>query len=124
MTILIVENDPGLATCWESHLSREGAVVRRAGDADAACALISSEPIRVLVVDLDLPGGGALAVADYASFRQPEARVIFVTANRFFSDGSIFGLSSNAAGYLGTDTPPEDLAALVDHHNRLVPGTV
>ncbi len=118
MTVLIVESDPALAACWESHLGREGHRIRLARGADEACAVISDETIHVLIVDLDLPEGDALAVADYASYRRPEARVIFVTANRFFSDGSIFGLSSNAAGYLGTDTRPEDLAALVEHHSR------
>ena len=37
--------------------------------------------------------GVAMAVADFASYRRPEARVIFVTNTSFFSDGSIFAHS-------------------------------
>jgi len=44
----------------------------------------------VIVLDLALEEGSALAVADFASYRHPDARVIFVTNASFFSDGSIF----------------------------------
>jgi len=59
-----------------------------------------------------------MAVADYASYRQPEIKVIFVTSDSFFSDGSIFSYMANACAMVPTRTPPEDLAALVEHHGR------
>ena len=55
-------------------------------------------------------------MADFASYKRPEARVIFVTRSGFFSDGSIFQLAPNTAAYIAAETPPEDLAALVEHH--------
>jgi len=63
-----------------------------------------------------LGDGAALTVADFASYRQPEARIIFVTNAGFFSDGSIFQFFGNAAAIVPCTTPPEDLAALVEHH--------
>lgn len=121
MSVLIVESNEELATVWERHLTRGGAEVHAVTTADEACIAISERPVKVVVLDLDLKGGSALAVADYASYRRPDARVIFVTATTFFSDGSIFQIIPNAAGYLASDARPEDLAALVDHHCRQHP---
>lgn len=72
--------------------------------------------VDVIVADLDLPGSGAMAVADYAAFRQPEARVVFVTASSFFSDGAVFAAAANACACLPTGTAPGDLAQIVAHH--------
>ncbi len=118
MTVLIVENNKALAELWQRHLERQNLNVRIAANADAACDLLSRESVSVIVIDLDLEDGAALGVADFASYRQPEARAIFVTARSFFSDGSIFEISPNACGFLNTDAAPEDLAALVEHHSR------
>ncbi len=70
----------------------------------------------IIVLDLVLEDGSALAVADFASYRRPEARVIFVTNTTFFSDGSIFAHSPNACAFVQSETPPEDLAAMVEHY--------
>ena len=68
----------------------------------------------------DPKGSSAIALADFASYRRPDAKVIFVSSSSFFSDGSIFQLSGNAHAFLPSSTPPEDLAAVVEHHARLV----
>lgn len=119
MTVLIVENASDLGALWSKALARQGieAVVVVA-DEDAAIAHLHAQPAEVIVVDLDLPGAGAMAVADYAAYRHPEARVVFVTASSFFSDGSIFAHSPNACAFLPARTRPEDLAAVVEFHAR------
>ena len=63
-----------------------------------------------------LRNGSALAVADFASYRQPEAQVIFVTNSAFFSDGSIFAHSANARAMFPSSGRPSDLAAMVEHY--------
>lgn len=118
MDILIVEEDPNLAGLWARHLRRGGAQVCVASDQQEAVARIDGAPLSAMIVDVGLSAGSAMAIADYARFRQPQARVILVTAQRFFSDGSIFDLMPNACAYLSRGTDPEDLAAVVDHHAR------
>lgn len=120
MDILIVEQDGHLARVWARHLQRMGATVSVAATQSDAVAKIDAAPLSALVIDLDLAAGSAMAVADYARFRQPDARVILVTASRFFSDGSVFDLIPNACAYLARATAPADLAAIVDHHARRV----
>ena len=78
--------------------------------------MLGEEAVDVIILDLVLGQGSAIAVADIASFRQPMARVIFVTNTSFFSDGSIFQHIPNACAFLPSGTAPEDLAAVADHY--------
>lgn len=117
-TVLIVESDRKLADLWCRHMERLGFEVRVAGAVEEAIDVISAFDVRVIVLDLELDEGGAMAVSDYAAIRRPEARVIFVTSSSFFSDGSIFRMSANACAFLPSGTQPEDLAAMVDHYGQ------
>ena len=119
MNVLIVESEPDLGGLWQRHLERAGARVDLVCTQRDAINALQAEDYDVLVVDLVLKDGSALTVADFASFRSPGAPVIFVTNTSFFSDGSIFSLASNARAYLPTGTPPEDLAAMVEHYATL-----
>ncbi len=74
----------------------------------------------VIVLDLLLAEGSAFAVADFASYRQPKAKIVFVTRSSFFSDGSLFSHIPNTAAVLQEQTPPTDLAAIVAYHGRAV----
>jgi DNA-binding NtrC family response regulator len=116
MKVLIVESEIELAGIWQRHLERMGMTVTRASGQTEAIAHLSNEDTDVLIMDLVLQDGSALAVADYASYRQPDAQVIFVTNTSFFSDGSIFSHAQNACAFVQSATPPEDLAAMVEHY--------
>ena len=119
MNVLIVESEADLAQLWKRHLCRQGASVAIAQSQAEAIAHLSHQDVDVVVLDLVISGGSAFAVADYASFRRPETRVIFVTSTSFFSDGSIFAHSPNACAYVPSGTRPEDLAAMVDYYAAL-----
>lgn len=116
MNILIVEGDADLGALWARHLRRQGGAVRLVQTQSAAILALQSERFDIIVLDLILEEGSALAVADFASYRNPETRVVFVTDTTFFSDGSIFAHSANACAYVRSSTPPEDLAAIVEHY--------
>lgn len=116
MHVLIVEGDRALSEVWKRHLERQGAKVSVATSQSTAVETLQRGPVQVIVLSLDLTDGSAFAVADFASYRHPEARVIFVTRSSFFSDGSIFQLIPNTAAYIPAQTRPEDLAAIVEHH--------
>ena len=117
MLVLIAETNPGLAAVWSRHLERAGAQVRLAPTRAAAIDILRAEEIKVIILDLALQGG-ALTVADFASYRRPEAQVVSVTSTTFFSDGSIFNLMPNACAHVEAQTPPDDIAAIVEHYGR------
>ncbi len=121
MNVLIVESNPALADLWASYLRRQGADVAAVRGETAAITVLEggATACDVIVLNLVLDEGSAFAVADFASFRHPQARIIFVTTTSFFSDGSIFQLVPNACAYLPAATPVEDLAALVEHYGRV-----
>ena len=116
MKVMIVESNPELALLWAGHLERSGADVLAVGNEADAVKAVQARRVDVIVLNLVLDKGSAFAVADFASYRQPDARVIFVTDTSFFSDGSIFNHASNACAFLPAGTPPEDLAAMVAHY--------
>ncbi len=116
MNILIVESDHNLGQTWAEHIEEMNGSVALANCEREAIDALRDETFDAVVLDLTLSDGSALAVADFASFRCPNARVIFVTHDEVFSDGSIFSLSHNASAFLQSDTPPADLAAIVDYH--------
>ena len=116
--ILIVASNPELSGVWARHLERHGHVVVQSFSQAEAVANLQWHEVDTLVLDLMLQDGSALAVADYASYRRPSARVVFVTNSTFFSDGSIFNHTQNTVAFLHDTTPPNDLAAIVDYHGR------
>lgn len=114
--VLIVESRSELGILWQNHLERQEMIVHRAGTQDEATTFLRDNEVDIIVLDLVLDDGAALAVSDFAAYRQPEARVIFVTNTTFFSDGSIFAHAGNARAFLPSDTPPDDLAAMIEHY--------
>lgn len=118
MNVLIVENQAALGAIWCEHISRMGAAATLRSTQDLAIEALRSVKFDVLILNLNLVDGGAMAVADYASYRRPEIKVIFVTSDSFFSDGSIFSYMANVCAMVPKRTSPEDLAALVDYHGR------
>jgi len=116
MNILIAESNPDLGKVWAGHLERQGATVTLCVDEDCATRTLTETGFDLMVVSLSMGEGCALALADYAAFRDPKTKVIFVTGSTFFADGSIFAHCPNACACLPEHTPPKDLAALVEYH--------
>jgi DNA-binding response OmpR family regulator len=119
MQVLIVESDAELGGLWQRHIERPGVEVLRAETQAAAIEFLRAGAVAIVILNLFLRDGSAFAVADFASYRQPEAKVIFVTDTHFFSDGSIFLHMQNAAAFLPVETRPEDLAALVEYYGSV-----
>lgn len=118
MKILVIESDTALGEIWCRHLQRQGNKVTLASDEKQAIDLLRFSPFDVLVLDISTQNASVLGISDYATYRNPDVAIIVVTANSFFSDGSIFELIPNARGYLHTPVQPDDLAALVEHYGR------
>ncbi len=116
MRVLIVESCERLGRIWEKHLEAQGCRVELVSrDADALAAIRFSKP-DILVLSLGTGRANALALADFAAFQSPHSRVIFVSRDSFFSDGSIFSHAANACAFVGAGVAPSDLAELAQYH--------
>jgi DNA-binding NtrC family response regulator len=118
MRILLVESDAALGALWCKHLERYGGETKLCTTEETAIAALRFQSFDVLVLDLVMQNASVLAISDFATYRNPKVAIIVVTANSFFSDGSIFEIIPNARGYLHKPIQPDDLAALVDHYGR------
>lgn len=118
--ILILGGNQDLAEIWARHMERQNQSVVVTTSESEAIKHVREAPIDVIVIDLMLENGSAFSVADYVSYRQPGARIVFVTRTSFFSDGSLFRHVPNTAAILQEDAPPSDLAEIVAYHGRAV----
>jgi len=116
MKVLIIVSNPELGRLWARHLSRNGATVVVADSEEAAIDELGTSQVDIIVVDIVLTTGSAIAIADFACCRQPGAKVIFVSNSTFFSDGSIFQHIPNACAVMPAEVQPSDLEAVVEHY--------
>lgn len=116
--ILIVANNADLARIWARHMERQNKKVVIVSTQDDAFETLRDVTVEVVVLDLLLEDGSAMAVADFVNYRQPDARIVFVTKDSFFSDGSLFTHIPNMAAILQEKTRPQDLAEIVAYHGR------
>lgn len=120
MKVLVIEPDRNLGRLWCRYLMREGCKAITAVDQDTALNALRFADFDALVLDLDLPDPAVMAISDFATYRNPAVAIIIVSANRFFSDGTIFDIIPNVRSHIQTGTSPDDLAAIVGHYGRMV----
>jgi DNA-binding NtrC family response regulator len=113
--VLIVETQLSLGEVWQNFLINQGCDVALVGNQPDAIDKLQFHHWDVLVIDLVMPNASALAISDYASYKNPDIAIIVVSASSFFSDGSIFEILPNARGFMNQPIEPDDLAAVVDH---------
>ena len=113
--VLIVEAQENLGKLWQSFMQRQGFDVDLVCNQPDAVDRLRFADWDALVIDLMLPNSSALAISDFASYKNPDISIIVVSANNFFSDGSIFELLPNARGFMNQPIEPDDLTAVVDH---------
>lgn len=116
MHILMVEDQPELASIWAASLRRTGARVTIAPSQDVAIRFLQRDFAEIVILNLGLSRGSPLAVADYASYRHPTTKIIPVTSDTFFSDGSVFAHVPNTCTSLARSASPDDVAAIVEHY--------
>ena len=110
-TILVVEDEPGIARVVEDYLARAGfRVVVAATAADALAAARSARPALV-VLDLGLPDADGLDVTRELR-RVANVPIVMLTARGDESD-RIVGLEVGADDYLGKPFNPRELLARV-----------
>ena len=116
--ILIVASNPDLSKIWAKHLERQNHSVKVVTNQSDAVDVLCDKKPDVLVLDVMLEDGSAIATADFASYRRPDTRIVFVTRSTFFSDGSLFQHIPNTAAIIPERTRPADLAEIVAYHGR------
>lgn len=116
MRILIAQHDHALAAFWGNFLERHGVTATLTHTREQAISALRFAHFDALVLDVELADGGAIAVSDFAAYRQPEIPIVAVSSTGFFSDGTLFDLIPNARSLMREPVLPSDLAAVLDHY--------
>ena len=113
MRVLLVDDNQPLRTMLRHTLETAGAeVVAEAGDADTALREAHSQQPDVVLLDINMPGGGLNALARMTS-ELPETPVVMLTA-RDDDHALLASLRGGAAGYILKGTDPWDLPWLLE----------
>src|SRR5437667_2605847 len=122
MRLLVVEDDPAIASFLVKGLREAGFAVDEAGNGGAALEMASRESYDAAVVDLMLPGLDGLALIEELRRRRIGVPVIILSAKRSVDD-RVRGLRAGGDDYLTKPFAFEELLARLQALIRRATGT-
>lgn len=112
MRVLIVEDEPDLASFLSSLLLGAGLVVDRIGSLEEALRALKTAPFDIAIVDRRLPDGDGLSIVKAMKGSEIRPAFLILTARDAKSD-VIEGLNAGADDYLVKPFEPDELLARV-----------
>ncbi|KMJ44418.1 two-component system response regulator OmpR [Xenorhabdus khoisanae] len=110
--ILVVDDDMRLRALLERYLSEQGFQVRSVANAEQMDRLLTRESIRLIVLDLMLPGEDGLSVCRRLRSQHNPIPIIMISAKGEEVD-RIVGLEIGADDYLAKPFNPRELLARI-----------
>jgi two-component system alkaline phosphatase synthesis response regulator PhoP len=123
--ILIIEDEPALATTLADRLRKQGYTVSVARDGTAGLAAVRKEPFALIILDLVLPGEDGLSVCGKLRADGKTTPILMLTARRQTSD-KVTGLRAGGDDYLTKPFQMAELLARVEallRRSSRAPGT-
>jgi two-component system alkaline phosphatase synthesis response regulator PhoP len=108
-SILLVEDEENLASLVRAYLEQEGYRVLWAGTGADALHTLETEPVRLVVLDLNLPDMDGVDVCKQIRTRS-SVPVVMLTARDEEAD-RLAGLGAGADDYMGKPFSPRELVA-------------
>jgi two-component system, OmpR family, alkaline phosphatase synthesis response regulator PhoP len=108
-SVLLVEDEENLASLVRAYLEQEGYRVSWVGTGAEALQTIDREPVRLVVLDLNLPDMDGLDVCKQIRARS-SVPVVMLTARDEEAD-RLSGLDAGADDYIGKPFSPRELVA-------------
>ena len=108
-SVLLVEDEENLASLVQAYLEQEGYRVVAAATGAEALRVVDEEPVRLVVLDLNLPDMDGLEVCRRIRLRS-SVPVVMLTARDEEAD-RLAGLDSGADDYMGKPFSPRELVA-------------
>jgi two-component system, OmpR family, alkaline phosphatase synthesis response regulator PhoP len=121
-SVLLVEDEESLASLVEAYLAQEGFAVMSVGTGAEALAAVEQAPVRLVVLDLNLPDIDGVEVCRRIRARS-SVPIVMLTARDEESD-LLIGLEAGADDYVGKPFSPKELVARMKAVlRRAEPGT-
>lgn len=115
MRCLVADDNADLARLWAMALSADGHDVTWCTDGHEAVNKMRVKDFDLLVLDLFMPGGGALSLARVAIYNNPDAQVMVITGADCFAYGELLEMGDNISMVLRKPVSPTDLRHYVKH---------
>jgi two-component system cell cycle response regulator len=112
--VLIADDDPGIRLVMAALAARQEGLelVGEAEDAAQAIELAARRRPDVVVLDVDMPGGGGVAAATAIREANPETRIVALSADD--SQGAQYDMSrAGAVGYLVKGAPEDEIVRVI-----------
>lgn len=113
MTVLLIAGETMPHEAWAQELKTADLKCTVVTDCHAASRFCLTHSLDVVVMDLHLPGGGVLALADLIVLRNPDVPIIPINTGEVFSDGCLFDVVPNARFMVTPETSGADLTQYV-----------
>ncbi|RJG05392.1 DNA-binding response regulator [Noviherbaspirillum cavernae] len=110
--IALVEDNDSLRTELAFHLTCAGHAVTGLADGAALDLHLATQPCRLVVLDLGLPGEDGLSICARLRQSRPEIGIVMLTARGMAHD-RLAGLQGGADAYLVKPAPAEELLAVI-----------
>lgn len=121
--IALVEDNESLRTELMFHLTCAGHTVTGLADGAALDLHLASQPCRLVVLDLGLPGEDGLSICERLRRDRPELGIVMLTARGMAHD-RLAGLQGGADAYLIKPAPAEELLAVITNLLRRLDAAV
>jgi DNA-binding response OmpR family regulator len=110
-TILVVEDEAGLRELYSSELSEIGHKILLAADVPSAVALLKSESVDLVILDIRMPGMDGLAAIDEIMALERRVPVVINSAYSIYKDNF---KSWSADAYVVKSSDLSELKATVE----------
>jgi len=97
--VVFADDDPVVLATLASQLAHAFECVGTARDADQAITLVESHRPELVILDVDMPGGGAIRATREIHVRSPETAIVILSCDEI-RQGVIELLNSGAVTYL------------------------
>ncbi len=97
--LLLVDDEDDFRSTLAKRMKRRGVHVSQASNGKTCLAVMSKQPVDVVVLDVKMPGMSGIEVLQHIKTDHPQAEVIFLTGHAATRDG-VEGIKSGAFDYL------------------------
>jgi len=110
--VLIVDDEEPFRTALADRLRALGEHVRGASQGEEALEILERERVRVVILDLLMPGMGGMETLRQIKIRHPGTEVILLTGTGSV-ETALEGMNKGAFDYLTKPCDPDHLAARI-----------
>jgi DNA-binding NtrC family response regulator len=115
MSVLLIDDDPGIRKLLERELTRRGLAVETAATGQEGLALLDRSSCEVVVCDVRLPDLDGLEVLRRIRDRDPDTTEVIVLTGHGTIDSAIEAIKSGAYHYLTKPVKVAELTALIQN---------